>query len=439
MNKKLTEFIDLLKTYVGFKSISTELDFKDAMIKTAEFLQLYLSSAGFSVQLLQGPTTNPVVFASYHQSDEMNTIMVYGHYDVQPASIEKGWKEDPFILRIEEDRLIGRGVMDNKAQNLMHIFTVIKLIEEKKLNCNVKFLIEGNEETSNPDMADLVLKYKDLLACDEIIVSDGEVVGNTPSIEETLRGGGNITLTFKTANGNVHSGVFGSGIPNSAKEMVLFLGNLMKTDGFVTIPGFYDAVDEISQEKIESNIALLEIENPLDISGAKKMIGEFDFHSTVGLRPALEISGIIGGYTEKDSYANIIPAETTVKINVRLVASQTPTAFEEMFRAYVKENVPDHVDYTISMTKMSPPVKVDIHTERIKKIMVWLEQVYGNKPIVKNVGGGIPIVADFKSILGVDAILIPLGGNDSNMHGAEENMRMELIEKGLALSELLFS
>lgn len=430
-------FVDLLREYVGYRSVSTSKEsvYTEGIAATVVFLKNLFENNGFTVSILQGPKSNPVVLAHYHQSDTLKTKMIYGHYDVQPAEERKGWKADPFILREEDGRLIGRGVMDNKAQNLIHIYTALRLIKSGRLGCNLKFLIEGNEETSNPDMAALVAEHAEALKCDDIIVSDGEIMGDTPCIEESLRGGGNITLTFKTSEKDVHSGVYGSGIPNAAKELVAFLAKLLPIDGHVAIPGFYDVVDAIPDVKKETNKALLRVSNPLDSSGAKKTIGLHDFYTMTGIWPALEISGMISGFTKEGEYSNIIPGKATVKINVRLVASQTPEAFVEMFQTYVKENVPEYIDYDISMTKMSPPVKVDVSSTQILEIMKQQERIYGHKPIIKNVGGGIPVVADFKTILGVDTILIPLGGEDSNMHGAEENLRIDLIRKGLELSE----
>lgn len=437
MRYNFETFIILLREYVGYKSISTSQDYKDGINGTVSFLKKLFTKHGFTVSILQGPNTNPVVLASYHQSDDLKTKLIYGHYDVQPAEMSQGWKADPFVLREENGIFTGRGVMDNKAQNLIHIFTAFKLIKNNQLGCNVKFLIEGNEETSNPDMAALVAEHAEALKCDDIIVSDGEIMGDTPCIEESLRGGGNITLTFKTSEKDVHSGIYGSGIPNAAKEMVSFLAKLLSIDGHVGIRGFYDMVDAIPDAKKEKNKALMQVSSPLDSSGAKKTIGIHDFYTMTGIWPALEISGMTSGFIKEGEYSNIIPGKAAVKINVRLVASQTPEAFIEMFQTYVKENVPDYIEYDISMMKMSPPVKVSLSSPQILEIMVQQTRIYGKRPIIKNVGGGIPVVGDFKTILGVDPILIPLGGEDSNMHGAEENMRTDLIQKGLELSEQL--
>lgn len=430
------EFTQLLQEYIGFRSVSTDPAFASQIEAQVKWLTTLLGKNGFNVRILRGPATNPVVFAEYHQSNKLETKLIYGHYDVQPAATSDGWKNDPFILREENGRYIGRGVVDNKGQNLIHIFNAIKLIKSNNLGCNLKFLIEGNEETGNPDLANMVLEHEELLQCDTIIISDGEILGDTPTIEESLRGGGNLTLTFKSTENDLHSGLYGSGVPSSVKELVAFLSKMLPTNGHVTIPGFYDDVDQITPEQFERNKKLFQLENPLKAGTAKKLIGKYDFHTMVGIWPAMEISGIQSGYVG-EGYKNIIPGEATVKINFRLVASQTTSWFVDLFTKYVEQNVPKHIDYKLSIDKIYPPVKVNVNSPEIISIMKLQEEIYGVKPVIKNVGGGIPIVADFQSILKVDPILLSLGNNDCNMHGVEENFRIDLIEKGLTLSGLI--
>ena len=440
MKKNFELFKQLFPAYIGFKSISTDSAYAGDILKQVEWLGSLFAENGFRVEILKGPNTNPVVFAEHHISNDLKTVLIYGHYDVQPADMEKekGWKADPFILREENGRYIGRGAVDNKGQNLIHIATAITLIEEGRLGCNLKFLIEGNEETGNDDLAGLVTKYSDFLSSDEIIISDGEIAGDTPTIEETLRGGGNLTLTYKTSENDLHSGLYGSGVPSSAKELVSLLSKMLLPDGTVTIPGFYDSVDAITPEQTRRNLALLDISNPVEAGTVKALIGEHDFHTMVGIWPAVEISGITSGYTGT-GYKNIIPGTATAKINFRLVASQKPETFVELFEKYVKDNTPDYVDYAVKVDKMYNPVKVSVDSPTVQRIMELQEKIYGVKPVIKNVGGGSPVVADFKTILGADAILLSLGNDDCNMHGTEENFRMDLIEKGLMLSEQLLA
>ncbi len=436
--KDLTQFTAMFREYISFKSISTDAAFTDGINATVTWLSKLLSENGFHVEVWKGPATNPIVFAEYHAGDSLKTKLIYGHYDVQPASLEDGWKSEPFELTEADGRLVARGVVDNKGQNFIHIYTAIQLIKENRLGCNLKFMIEGNEETSNPDMTDMVAKYAGKLKCDQIIISDGEILGSTPTIEESLRGGGNLTLRYTSAKNDLHSGLFGSGVPSATKELIALLSKMLLPDGTVTIPGFYDEVDPITPQQIERNLALLKIDDPIVTAGVKATIGKYDFHTMVGIWPAVEVSGIQAGYTG-EGYKNIIPATAFAKINFRLVASQKPEQFVERFKKYVAENTPAYIDYSITVDKMSYPVKVNVADPEILKIMEQQEKLYGVKPVIKNVGGGIPVVADFKNVLGIDAFLISLGNNDCNMHGVQENFNIDLIVKGLELSELMLS
>ncbi len=434
--KDLTQFTGMLREYISFKSISTDNAFAADIARQVEWLTKLFKDNGFKVTILQGPKTNPVVVAEYHVADNLKTKLIYGHYDVQPASLEDGWTTEPFNLTEENGRLVARGIVDNKGQNFIHIFTAIKLIKENRLGCNLKFMLEGNEETSNPDMTNLVAENAALLKSDQIIISDGEILGFTPTIEESLRGGGNLTLRYTSAKNDLHSGLFGSGVPSATKELIALLSKMLLPNGTVTIPGFYDEVDPITPQQIERNLALLKIDDPVVTGGVKATIGKHDFHTMVGIWPAVEVSGIQAGYTG-EGYKNIIPATAFAKINFRLVASQKPEQFVERFKKYVADNTPAYIDYTISVDKMSYPVKVNVADPEILKIMEYQEKVYGVKPVIKNVGGGIPVVADFKNVLGIDAFLISLGNNDCNMHGVQENFNVDLVAKGLELSELM--
>lgn len=438
MKKNFPAFLQLLKEYIGYKSVSTDTAFATEIEQLVKWLTALFTGYGFTVEILQGPNTNPVILAELHVSDQLKTKLIYGHYDVQPASVEDGWKADPFLMREQDGVVIGRGAVDNKGQNLIHIFTAMRLIETNRLGCNLKFLLEGNEETGNADIAHLVAKYKDRLKCDTIIISDGELPGDRPTIEESLRGGGNVTLTFNSAKNDLHSGIYGSGVPSSTKELVAFLAKMLLPDGTVTIPGFYDSVDEISSKQLTKNRGLLELTNPVKDGTVATMIGKYDFNTMTGIWPAIEISGLQSGYTGV-GYKNIIPANSEARINFRLVASQTPEAFKFMLEKYVADNVPNYIKYNLSFDMLYPPVKVDIASLEILEIMKHQKRIYGMEPIIKNVGGSIPIVVDFKNILGLDSILLSFGNGDCNMHGTEENFRIDLIQKGLEMSEVILS
>ncbi len=431
----MEEYTKLLKEYVSFKSISTSKEFLPEIDKTVNWLKSYFEKNNFSVELLKGTTTNPVILASYILPEKAETVLIYGHYDVQPAD---GW-EQAFILQEKNGRLLARGVVDNKGQNLIHIVTVAELIKAGKLKYNVKFLLEGNEETGNADIAGILKNNKEKLKTDYVLISDGEISGDTPLIEASLRGGANLTLTYKTAPNNVHSGLYGGAIPNAAQEIAHFLAKLFTADNVVTIPGFYEDVDAIEQHHKENNKLLAAKEDILKLIGVKKLLTEkdHDFYTQTGLRPTLEITGINTGYIG-EGYSNIIPGTAEVRINVRLVASQDPQKFKKIFTEFVKNNTPSYVDYDLQIGDAYPAVKINIDSEKVKEVKELLTKAYNTAPLIRYVGGSIPIVTDFKKVLGVDSLLVSLGNNDCNMHGVDENFRIDLIEKGLAFSKLFF-
>lgn len=433
-------YVKLLKEYVSFKSFSTDLSYKDEMLKTVDWLSVLLKDNGFKVELLQGPKTNPVVLAEYIHDKKAETILIYGHYDVQPAEFSDGWNSDPFTLTEKSGRLIARGVVDNKGQNLIHIVSIIDLIKKNKLAYNIKFMIEGNEETSNPDMRNLVKKYKNLLKADYIVISDGEIVGDYPTIEASLRGGFNMTVNLKTGKTNLHSGLSGGAVPSSAHELGRLIEKLFTKKNTVAVPGFYDGVDAITPDQKKSNRAISTDEEAAKLFGVKKIICEpgMDCYTQVGLRPTIQVTGVKTGYIG-EGYANIVPANAEIRLNVRLVASQKPAQIYEAICKFIKQNVPGYVDVSITRTEMSNPIKVDISSPKVVEAKSVLEKVYGKRPIIKYVGGGIPVVSDFKETLGIDTMLLSLGNDDCNMHGINENFKVSLVKKGLAFSQEFFS
>ncbi len=433
-------YIGLLREYVSFKSISTDLAFKPDMQKTVDWLTFVLSEYGFSVEAWKTELANPVVYARYEVDPRAETVLVYGHYDVQPAEEEDGWTDEPFGLAVRKGRLFARGIVDNKGQNLIHIVTVGELIKKGKLKYNVIFLIEGNEETANPEIPKLVQKYKAKLKADHVIISDGEIVDSTPTIEATLRGGFNMTVHVETGVTNLHSGIFGGAIPNSANELAKVLAGLFDKNNKVTVPGFYTGAPDVSSSIKKLNRSIKSEKALLKMAGVKALIPEkgLDFFTQTGLRPTLQVTGVKTGYTG-EGYANIVPAHAEVRINVRVVGKQKPEKVFALITKHFKKQLPAYVKTTITHTEFNDPVVVDIESKGAKQVRSLLKKAYGKEPLVRYVGGSIPIVSDFKNILGKDTMLVSLGNDDCNMHGIDENFRVDLVKKGLKFSELFFS
>lgn len=444
MDESYVTYKHLLNEFLNFPSVSTDPSHSKDINNTALWLEKTFKSNGFATQIWRTENTNPVVFSEFlplntdHRS--LTTVLIYGHYDVQPASKTEGWATDPFTLGEDKNRFYGRGVIDNKGQVLVHIATVINLIKQGRLKHNVKFIIEGNEETGNNSLSTSVKKHAVELTCDFVLVSDGELTNNQPTIEVSLRGGFNCTLTYTTAKNNLHSGMWGGSVPNAAHELSKFIAKLFDGNGSVIFKEFYLDLDVPTRSQLENNQRLAKQSGVLTkLAGVKKLIIDplYDFFTTTGLRPTIQVTGFKSGYVDA-GYSNIIPAEAEVRLNFRLAPSQKSKNISEAFAEYVKKNVPKHVDYKLVFNGPHEPIKVSVDNKYLIQIEKILEKVYKQKVNRRNVGGAIPFVADVKSILGVDAVLVPLANKDCNMHGANENFDKKYLKKALEFSNDFF-
>lgn len=436
MDKLLQEYKKLLSEYLRFKTISTDPSYKSEFAKQIAWLSELFKQNGFEVSVIDGKETNPYIVAEYKLSEEAKTVMIYGHYDVQPASIEDGWNFDPFELNEKDGRLYARGVVDNKGQHLIHIVAIFELIKSKKLNCNIKFFLEGNEETGNQEMSDIVRENKELLKSDLIMVSDGEIVGDRASMEVSFRGVANLTLKITTAENNLHSGICGGAVPSASHELAKIVAKLYDDKNLINIEGYYDSVLPVTQSELENNKSMEFDMNELTrFTGIKELLKEeeYDFYTQVGLRPSITVTGIKSGYIG-DGYNNIVPSTAEAKINFRFVNNQDPQTCIDLFEKFVKKNLPSYASYTIDLSGYSHPIRIDIDSADFKKAREILAKSFETEPVLKNVGGSIPAINDFKSELGKDTISISLGNEDCNMHGTDENFKISLIEKSLRFS-----
>lgn len=424
----------LLAEFVAIPSVSTDRKFLPEMDKAVAWLQQLFEANGFTITLLTDERCSPVVVAKYDAGKERTTL-VYGHYDVQPAEISQGWSGDPFELRQVRDRLVARGVVDNKGQVLAHMVAVFERIKDGSLTTNVTFLIEGNEETSNECLDEMIERNTELLACDELLVSDGDMTGNRPTLEATLRGGYNLKVEVRTATTDMHSGLVGGAVPNAAKVLTDALATLTNNKGRVLADGFYDGAIKPDAEIIVANS---KIASALD---AKKQFGiqqlltadEVDFYTQTGLYPTLQISGVSSGYTGA-GYANIVPATAEARLNVRTVVGQDPLKNAQAVKAHLLKVLPGYAEVVVDFTGEHDAVRLNLDSGEAKRARKLLAQVYGSEAVTSYVGGAIPIVADFKRLLEVDPLLVPFANDDCNMHGANENFRVDLAEKSLEFS-----
>jgi len=434
----IQEYEKLLNEFIAFKSVSMDAECKLDMIKTADWLFNIFKDRGFKVELIKGPKTNPHIFASYDNNSK-ETVMVYGHYDVQPAPLSQGWDTDPFMLVKKNGKYFGRGVIDDKGQVLIHMVTIFDLIRSGKLSYNVKFLIEGNEECGNDDMLDILVKYKKEFAFDHLIVSDGEIIKNRPVIEVSLRGGMSIKLVAKTANMDLHSGTFGGAVPNAAVLLMHLISKMISPENVIAVDGFSGLIKKLPEDDIRITEQLASIDKEFDDStGVKRLTllnGE-NFYLKTGLLPTIQVTGFKSGYTS-EGFSNIIPAEAEVRLNVRIPYTLKAEDVKKSILKWIDGNADANMDLKIEVSGMHEPIRLNIKSAFTDKVIKCLQAAYGYKPLYKFVGGGVPFVGSIIEIYGKDALMIPLANDDGNMHGPNENFKIELITKSLEFSKRL--
>jgi acetylornithine deacetylase/succinyl-diaminopimelate desuccinylase-like protein len=431
----MDKYKKLTREFIAFKSISTDAQYKDEMRSTAQWLKMLFEKYNFNVELAEG-YGNPIVIAHYEADPSFETCLVYGHYDVQPADVADGWDSDPFELTERDGRLFARGAIDNKGQVMVHISNILDLIEEDLLKYNIKFMIEGNEETGSPDMERFMHDYTDKLKADFTMISDGEQSGDNPTMSVSFRGGFNSTLIIKSSTTDLHSGLFGSAVPSSSTVMSQALAGLWDNQGRVTIDGFYDDVLEIDNSELEKNSKR---EFDLKVSGTKQLLTEpgYDFYTQVGLRPAVIITGIQSGYTGQ-GYRNGVPAQSMAKINFRLVKNQDPQKIMELAKQHFKNILPDYVDYTYETTDPYDGVKLDINNDYVMKAESIMQDVHNKEVLFEYSGGGLPIVTYFDEIFKVPQVIANLANEDCGMHAPNENFDIDTLEKAMRFSREFF-
>lgn len=428
------DYLQLLKEFIAIKTVSTDSSFKKDIEKAVAWLSKLFKVYGFTVSHLKGKSSNPVVVAKYIVDKKAKTVLVYGHYDVQPADKKDGWKTDPFILTKKKDRYFARGAVDNKGQILAHMVSVFDAIKRKQLKHNIIFLIEGNEESGNPDLAGLLEKNKKKLDCDLVLISDGEMVGLHPTLDISFRGGGNMKVVYQTSENDRHSGLFGGAIPNAALELANTLSGLKKNN-IVTVEGFYDGIECVSEDIVAEHKLICGLQPIAELAGVKALLTEpgIDECSQIGLRPTLEVSGVCSGYTGT-GYKNIVPGRAEARINVRTVHSQKSVKVLESIKKHILKNTPDYVSAFIELESHGNPIKLESDHEHVMDIKKLLVDVHGKRVIHKAGGGSIPVVGEMKEILQKPMALVSLCNDDCNMHGVDENFTEHHIDKALEFS-----
>ena len=437
----MTAELQDLFTFLSFPSVSTDSKHKDDVLNCANWLVGKLSGMGLGTSLHQ-TLGHPIVIAKNNHSEKKKTVLIYGHYDVQPIDPLNLWDSPPFSPEIRNGRIWARGSTDNKGQMLAHVLGIEKTLAEKgELPVNLILLFEGEEEIGSPNLAPFLEKNKAALACDIIAISDtGMVAPNTGTLGYGLRG---ITCAEVKITGparDLHSGLFGGAVANPATAIARLVASLHLPDGTVAIEGFYNDVRPIEawEREMWTKVPGVSDEDFLKVTGSPATFGEPGFSSAerVGARPTAEINGIGGGYQGEGS-KTVIPAEAFVKISMRLVPDQDPQTILALLKNHLEKHCPPGVNLEIEIGHDGKPYACDPHSDFGKAAQRALKRVFPGEPMLIREGGSIPIVQAFRDILGTDTLLLGLALADAQIHSPNENFPIENFEAGIRLNQAL--
>ncbi|MCX6823446.1 MAG: M20/M25/M40 family metallo-hydrolase [candidate division SR1 bacterium] len=436
----LAQYYRILKDIITYKTVSSQSDSSSEMQAMSQYLAKLFSDNDCEVEIVMG-YGNPVVLASYMHNPKLPTCLFYGHYDVQSANKEDGWKYDPFSLHLGKEKIYGRGVADDKGQFLIHLLTIFDLIQNKNLCYNIVCIIEGDEEIGSSHFPRFLTDYKNKIQADCCLISDSLLQGDFPCLDAGYRGGINLTLQLTTADTDLHSGVYGGIVPNAVHELTKIISQLYDMNHRITIPYFYYDVEDIESHIMVKHRKLhFDTEGFLQTTGVHSLVKdkEFDVYSQLGLRPTIQVTGIEGGHAG-EGFMNAIPHMATAHINFRLVKNQSTQKVLSSFEQRLKVIVPPYADYELIVSQTLEPVKVSIMTPFVKKAERILEALYDQKVHYAYAGSSLPIVSLLHHELQLPCVLVPLANKDANIHGVNENFDIALIEKGFQFSHAFFA
>ena len=434
IEKNRGRFQEELFSLIRIPSISSDPSHKNDMQECALRWKDLLLETGVDMAEVMPTSANPVVFASKVIDPSAPTVLVYGHYDVMPVEPLELWTTDPFEPVIQDGRLGARGADDDKGQSVLQVKAFEIALREKLLKCNVKFLFEGGEEIGSPGLEDFCLAHKDLLKSDIILVSDTSMVGaDVPSITTGLRGLAYWEIEVTGPNRDLHSGIFGGAVANPINVLCKMIAGITDNDGHITIPGFYDDVEEVSAREREMLAAVPYSEDKYRESlDVKALFGEKGYSTLerTAIRPTFDVCGIWGGFTGEGS-KTVLPSKAYAKVSCRLVPHQEHEKISGMFIDYINRIAPDYVRVKVTPMHGGEGYVCPIDLPAYKAAEKGYEDAFEKKPLAVRRGGSIPIIAAFEKVLGVKSILMGFGLESDATHSPNENMPIDIMDKGI--------
>lgn len=434
IEKNKDRFLDELFKLIRIPSISSESEHKDDMLKAAEEWKSIILDAGADKAEIMETEGNPVVYGEKIIDAGKPTVVVYGHYDVMPVDPLDLWNTEPFEPEIIDGKIYARGADDDKGQAFMHAKAFEYLVKTDKLNCNVKFMIEGEEEIGSPSLVKFCEQNKELLSGDIILVSDTSMIGpDVPSITTGLRGLSFMEVEVTGPNRDLHSGLFGGAVANPANVLSKLIASLTDGNNHVTIPGFYDDVMEVSDEErakmAEAPFSLDDYKNALDLVEVDGEKGYTTMERT-GIRPSLDVNGIWGGYTGEGA-KTVLPSKASAKISMRLVPYQNNEKISQLFEEHFKKIAPKTVKVKVKALHGGQPYVSPTDLPAYKAAEKAFTDTYGKSPVPFRSGGSIPIISTFEVKLGIKSILMGFGLESDAIHSPNENYPLEQFFKGI--------
>jgi len=432
--KNETRILEELFSLIRIPSVSAHTDKKHEIARCAQRWTELLLEAGADKAEVMDTAGNPVVYAEKNIDPSKPTVLIYGHYDVMPAEPLELWVSPPFEPELRDGKIWARGADDDKGQSFMHLKAFEFLNRHQMLNCNIKFLIEGEEEVGSVNLEAFCREHIDMLRCDTILVSDTSMLGqNTPSITTGLRGLAYWEIEVTGPNRDLHSGIFGGAVANPVNELTKLLATLTDEKGRITIPGFYDDVIVVSDEerKLISTIPFDEFAYKKDL-GIELLHGEAGY-STIertGIRPTLDLCGIWGGYMGEGS-KTVLPSKAYAKISTRLVPNQNHHKIMDLVSDYLVSIAPPCVKVKVTPLHGAASYVCPIDSAAYRAAEKAYESVFGIRPVPVRRGGSIGVVPVFEKVLGVKPILMGFGLETDAIHSPNENFPIEMFWKGI--------
>ena len=427
-------FLDELFDLLRIPSVSADPKFKDDVLRTAEFVKAKLIAAGAENVVLEQTKGYPVVYGDKIIDPSLPTVLVYGHYDVQPADPYELWDSPPFEPVIKDGNIYARGSADDKGQMYMHVKAFEAMLKNDSLPCNVKFMIEGEEEVGSENLETYVKANIAKLRSDVVLISDTSIIANDcPSITTGLRGLAYLEVEVTGPNKDLHSGVYGGGVANPINTLCDMISSLHDADRKVNIPGFYDDVDVVSDsERAEMAKAPFSLDEYKKDLGLDEELGEKGYSTTerVSIRPTLDVNGIWGGYIGQGA-KTVLPSKAYAKISMRLVPNQSSEKITKLFEDHFKRIAPKYVKVKVTNLHGGEAAVTPTDTIAYKAASRAMEKTFGKAPIPQRTGGSIPIVTMFERVLNTKSVLFGFGLDSDSIHSPNEHYGLFNYYKGI--------